>query len=198
MTKPGLPRAPDATAVVTRDPRSARPTVRCEDLTRHRVARRAPSSTSSSEGRASRHCPRCHTEARARFPAEMPGPLQYGPGIKAYVVHLHRADALASPNRCTPSSASSCRGDAPRLHRPTPSRARRSATDRRPRDPLRVDRKNHCVMVVKPPTEDIGIIPLLRRPRTWASYPELTQLRAALCGSTRARRARAATTAARR
>ena len=33
-------------------------------------------------------CPRCHTRTKGRFPATMPGPLQYGPGIVAYVVHL--------------------------------------------------------------------------------------------------------------
>ena len=42
-----------------------------------------------------KHCPRCHAEARARFPHEMPGPLQYGPGIKAYVVHLLIAQMLS-------------------------------------------------------------------------------------------------------
>ena len=42
-----------------------------------------------------KHCPRCHTETRARFPAEMPGPLQYGPGVKAYVVHLLIAQMLS-------------------------------------------------------------------------------------------------------
>ena len=42
-----------------------------------------------------KHCPRCHTETRARFPAEMPGPLQYGPGVKAYVVHLLVAQMLS-------------------------------------------------------------------------------------------------------
>ena len=42
-----------------------------------------------------KHCTRCHTETRARFPAEMPGPLQYGPGIKAYVVHLLIAQMLS-------------------------------------------------------------------------------------------------------
>ena len=33
-------------------------------------------------------CPRCHTRTKGRFPDTMPGPLQYGPGIVAYVVHL--------------------------------------------------------------------------------------------------------------
>ena len=40
-------------------------------------------------------CPRCRTQTRARFPAEMPGPLQYGPGLKAYVVHLLVAQMLS-------------------------------------------------------------------------------------------------------
>ena len=35
-----------------------------------------------------KHCPRCHAETRACFPHQMPGPLQYGPGIKAYVVRI--------------------------------------------------------------------------------------------------------------
>ena len=42
-----------------------------------------------------KHCPRCHTDTRARFPAQMPGPLQYGHGIKAYVVHLLVAQMLS-------------------------------------------------------------------------------------------------------
>ena len=42
-----------------------------------------------------KHCPRCRTETRPRFPAEMPGPLQYGPGVKAYVVHLLVAQMLS-------------------------------------------------------------------------------------------------------
>ena len=35
-----------------------------------------------------KNCARCRTRTRGRFPDTMPGPLQYGPGIVAYVVHL--------------------------------------------------------------------------------------------------------------
>ena len=35
-----------------------------------------------------KNCPRCHTRTKGSFPDTMPGPLQYGPGIVAYVVHL--------------------------------------------------------------------------------------------------------------
>lgn len=33
-------------------------------------------------------CPRCDTQNKGHFPEDMPGPLQYGPGIKGYVVNL--------------------------------------------------------------------------------------------------------------
>ena len=42
-----------------------------------------------------KHCPRCHTETRAPFPDSMPGPLQYGNGLNAYVVHLLVAQMLS-------------------------------------------------------------------------------------------------------
>ena len=42
-----------------------------------------------------KRCPRCRTQARGRFPPDMPGPLQYGAGIKAYVVHLLVAQMLS-------------------------------------------------------------------------------------------------------
>ena len=42
-----------------------------------------------------KHCPRCHAETRARFPRALPGPLQYGPGIQAYIVHLLVAQMLS-------------------------------------------------------------------------------------------------------
>ena len=35
-----------------------------------------------------KRCPSCRTETRGRFPDTMPGPLQYGPGIRAWAVHL--------------------------------------------------------------------------------------------------------------
>jgi len=33
-------------------------------------------------------CPRCKMQNKGHFPGDMPGPLQYGPGIKGYVVNL--------------------------------------------------------------------------------------------------------------
>ena len=33
-------------------------------------------------------CPQCGAQTKGQFPADMPGPLQYGPGIKAYVLNL--------------------------------------------------------------------------------------------------------------
>lgn len=33
-------------------------------------------------------CPTCLAEVKARFPADMPGPLQYGNGLKAYVINM--------------------------------------------------------------------------------------------------------------
>ena len=33
-------------------------------------------------------CPRCQALTKGAFPADLPGPLQYGTGIKAFVLHL--------------------------------------------------------------------------------------------------------------
>ena len=33
-------------------------------------------------------CPQCNTQNKGYFPEDMPGPLQYGPGIKGYLVNL--------------------------------------------------------------------------------------------------------------
>ena len=35
-----------------------------------------------------KQCPACQARTKGRFPADMPGPLQYGAGIKSYVINL--------------------------------------------------------------------------------------------------------------
>ena len=40
-------------------------------------------------------CPRCGAETRGQFPDNMPGPLQYGHGIVAFVTHLLTAQMLS-------------------------------------------------------------------------------------------------------
>jgi transposase-like protein len=40
-------------------------------------------------------CPTCATQAKGRFPVDMPGPLQYGNGLKAYAIHLIVAQMVA-------------------------------------------------------------------------------------------------------
>lgn len=40
-------------------------------------------------------CPRCNMQNKGRFPEEMAGPLQYGPGIKGYVVNLLIAQMIS-------------------------------------------------------------------------------------------------------
>ncbi len=42
-----------------------------------------------------KQCPRCQTQTKGSFPADMSGPLQYGPGIKAYVLNLLIAQMLS-------------------------------------------------------------------------------------------------------
>ena len=109
-----------------------------------------------------KHCPRCHAETRARFPREMPGPLQYGPGIKAYVVHLLIAQML-SLKRVAQSmhaligrtlSEATLLGYLAQLHHVLAEWERR-AIERLLASPamhvdetsLRVDRKNHWIHV---------------------------------------------------
>jgi len=45
-----------------------------------------------------KQCPGCQSQTKGRFPADMPGPLQYGAGIKAYVLNLLIAQ-MVSLNR---------------------------------------------------------------------------------------------------
>ncbi len=35
-----------------------------------------------------KQCPRCQARTKGRFPADMAGPIQYGPGVKAYALNL--------------------------------------------------------------------------------------------------------------
>jgi transposase len=42
-----------------------------------------------------KQCPRCRAQTKGSFPADMSGPLQYGPGIKAYVLNLLIAQMLS-------------------------------------------------------------------------------------------------------
>ena len=40
-------------------------------------------------------CPRCGSETRGAFPDDLPGPLQYGPGLVAFAAHLLTAQMLS-------------------------------------------------------------------------------------------------------
>ncbi|MCK7497668.1 MAG: transposase, partial [Comamonadaceae bacterium] len=40
-------------------------------------------------------CPRCQALSQGSFPADLSGPLQYGTGIKAFVLHLLIAQMVA-------------------------------------------------------------------------------------------------------
>ena len=42
-----------------------------------------------------KQCPRCETQTKGAFPVDMPGPLQYGAGIKAYVLNLLIAQMIS-------------------------------------------------------------------------------------------------------
>lgn len=40
-------------------------------------------------------CPRCQARTKGQFPGDMPGPLQYGPGVKAYILNLLIAQMIS-------------------------------------------------------------------------------------------------------
>ena len=42
-----------------------------------------------------KQCPGCQAQCRGHFPGDMPGPLQYGSGIKSYVLNLLIAQMLS-------------------------------------------------------------------------------------------------------
>ena len=109
-----------------------------------------------------KRCPRCRTEARGRFPANMPGPLQYGAGVKAYVLNLPIAQMVslkrAQQSVVTPIgqtiSEATLLNTVLRLHRALAD-WERSAIERLLAMPamhvdetsLRVDKKNHWIHV---------------------------------------------------
>lgn len=42
-----------------------------------------------------KHCPDCDTTVKGKFPADMAGPLQYGNGLKAYIINLIVAQMIS-------------------------------------------------------------------------------------------------------
>ena len=128
-----------------------------------------------------KHCPRCHAETRARFPLGMPGPLQYGPGIKAYVVHLLIAQMLSLAQSCRPIDARPhrahpLRGHAPRLPRTAPSRARRVGATRHRAPPRTTGDARRRDLVARGPKESLDSR-LLRRDAHREMSPSQTRVR---------------------
>ena len=134
-------------------------------------------------------CPRCRRRTTGRFPADMPGPLQYGNGIKAYAMNLLIAQMVSLDRVCQSLKTLIDVDIAPatilkfvlRLHTAL-ERWEASAIDELLRMPalnadetsLRVDRKNHWIHVYSggaitvkrlhrkrgcEAIDDIGIIP---------------------------------------
>lgn len=136
-----------------------------------------------------KQCPTCDATVKAKFPDDMPGPLQYGNGIKAYVIQLIIAQMVALNRVADMVSAligrvisdATMLGFILRLHSalaPWEDNARRQlmVTQSMHVDEtsLRVDKKNHWIHVYssgditlkflhpkrgKEAIEDIGIIP---------------------------------------
>jgi transposase len=134
-------------------------------------------------------CPRCHGQTKGTFPPPFAGPLQYGPGIRAYVLNLLVAQML-SLKRVQQSiktlsdrllSEATLLGYVMQLHLAL-ARWEQAAIEQLLRQPalhvdetsLRVDRKNHWIHVYsagditlkllhpkrgRAAVEDINIIP---------------------------------------
>jgi len=134
-------------------------------------------------------CPRCKTQTKGHFPADLQGPLQYGPGVRAYALNLLIAQML-SLNRVEESirtligvaiSEATILKYVMQLHQ-TLARWEQSAVEQilaRPvmhvdETSLRVNRKNHWIHVYssgditlkflhakrgKEGIEEIGLIP---------------------------------------
>ena len=69
-------------------------------------------------------CPECRARTKGRFPENIPGPLQYGNGIKAFVINLlvtqivslNRAVGLMQVMSGIKLSEATCLGHIQRLH----------------------------------------------------------------------------------
>jgi transposase len=136
-----------------------------------------------------KQCPECHTTLKGLFPADMPGPRQYGNGIKAYLINLMvgqmmplgRTQALTESLLGERLSESTLLGAITRLHQALEP-WEQQAIGRLGQQPalhvdetsLRVDGKNHWIHVYasgeltlkflhpkrgKAAIEAIGIIP---------------------------------------
>lgn len=136
-----------------------------------------------------KQCPECASTVKGLFPKDMPGPLQYGSGVKAYLINLMVGQMmpLARTQSLTESvlgerlSESTLLGAVARLHQAL-APWERQATDYLLRQPamhvdetgFRVDGKNHWIHVHaagnvtlkllhrrrgRAAIEDIGIVP---------------------------------------
>ena len=119
-----------------------------------------------------KHCPRCHTDTRAPFPTDMSAPVQYGDGLKAYVVHLLVAQMLSLKRvdrPCTPSSRPRCCGSSPNSITPSPSGSTAPSSACSPlvagqrQEPLdtRLLRRAHHPQTPSRPSASHGVVSLL-------------------------------------
>ena len=139
-----------------------------------------------------KQCPDCQARSKAAFPASMPGPVQYGPGLQAFIINLlvahmlslRRAVELVRAISGLRLSEATCLGYIRRLHQALHA-WEQAARDRLLQAPalhadetgLRVDGKNHWLHILtngsltlkflhpqrgKAAIEAIGLIPAFR------------------------------------
>ena len=151
-------------------------------------------------------CPRCRTKTKGRFPADLPGPLQYGPGVRSYALNLLIAQML-SLKRVTESIRTligvgiSEHHALARWEQSAIAQTLTEAVMHVDETSLRVDKKNHWIHVHsageitlkllhakrgKEAIEDNGLIPHYTGVvihDCWASYLSYDHCSHGLCGS---------------